>query len=74
MNDNQFIHRPISLKVDSIGEMETARVLPAAQTRVTVNAKMDRATAKALALHLLEKLMTDQPVDLITFHMNGTLK
>lgn len=74
MDKNQFIHRPISLTVDSIGDMEAVRTLPAAETRVTVNAKMDRGTAKALALHLLEKLLADQPVDLITFHLNGTLK
>lgn len=72
--DNRFFHRPISITVESVGEMETVRTLIAAETHVTVNTKMDKKTAKALALYLLDKLLDDQQVDLITFQLNGTLK
>lgn len=69
-----FTHRPISITVNSVGEMETVRVLPATETLVTVNVKMDKATAKALALYLLGKLLSESLVDLVTFRLNGTLK
>lgn len=74
MPDNEFTHRPISITVDSVGEMETVRGQAATETRVLINVKMDRDSARALVLLLLGKLLIDQPVDLVTFHLNGTLK
>lgn len=74
--DGKFLHRPISVNVEEVSEMDTVRVIPAEETYVIVNLKLDQRRARALAKLLLEKVLADgdQFVDLVTFSLKGTLK
>jgi hypothetical protein len=74
MTEGAFIHRPISVTVEKVTEMDVVRDFPAAKTQVIVNAKMDQAAARQLILLLLPKVLADEPVDLVTFNLIGTLK
>ena len=72
----KFMHRPISVNVDEVMEMEAVRTLPAAETMVVLNLRFNRRTARALAKLLIEKLLVNdaETVDLVTFSLQGKLK
>lgn len=75
-NNGKFLHRPISVTVDEIAAMDTMRTMPAEETLVIVNVKLDRKRARSLAKLLLETLLVDDAssVNLITFSLHGKLK
>ena len=76
MDENKFQHRPISLIVDEVLEMETVRMIPATETSVLVNLKLNQKRARALAKKLLDKILVDEDkaVDLVTLSLRATLK
>ena len=75
-SDRKFLHRPISITVDEVSEMEAVRTMPAQETFVLINVKLNNKNARALAKMLLEKVLADgeEVVDLVTFSLMGTLK
>jgi hypothetical protein len=74
--NGKFLHRPISVTVEEVLAMDTVRIMPAEETLVIVNVKLDQRRARALAKMLLEKVLAsdDEVVDLVTFSLKGTLK
>lgn len=76
MANGNFLHRPISVTVDEVSAMDTMRTMPAEETLVSVNVKLDRKRARALARRLLDELLKDdsESVNLITFSLHGKLK
>ena len=72
--DGKFLHRPISINVDEVSAMETVRTLPAEETYVTVNVKLNQQHARALARLILEKGLVDEPFDVVTVTLQGTMK
>lgn len=76
MLSGKFTHRPISVTVEEVVEMDTVRDMPEAGTAVMVNVKLDRKRAMALFEMLQRKLNTGEGefVDLVTFSLKGSLK
>ena len=56
--------------------MDTVRNMPAEETYVIVNVKLNQQKARSLVKLLLEKVLADddEMVDLVTFSLQGTLK
>ena len=74
--NGKFLHRPISVTVAEVSEMDTVRNMPAEETYVIVNVKLNQQKAWSLVKLLLEKVLADdaEMVDLVTFSLQGTLK
>jgi hypothetical protein len=74
--DGKFMHRPISVTVEEVSEMDTVRTMPAEETFVAVNLKFDRRRAWSMVKNLLDQLLVEEEkmVDLVTLTVKGKLK
>lgn len=70
----EFIHRPISVTIDDVSEMEVVRTQPATETRVIVNVKFTQKAALALFRMLAQKINLEQEDLLLTFSFKGKMK
>jgi len=64
------VHRPISIRVETISPLPDVRVLPV-DTEMTVNLKLDQKKAKELAMFLLKEILVDTPLELIAVTITG---
>ena len=71
---DKFFHRPISIIANEFTPLEPVRTLPVSETLVTINVKTNLKSAKALVLLLLDALLEEEPVDLVTFSISGLMK
>lgn len=67
------IHRPVSLRVETISPLPEIRTLPA-ETELTINLRLDQKMGKELAMYLLRQILIDEPIDEIFVTLTGTSK
>lgn len=74
--DANFVHRPISLTILEVSAMEIVRNLPAGETMVPVNAKLDNKRAWELVKVLMDQLLREgsESRNLVTFGLEAKMK
>lgn len=70
---NRSIHRPVSLRVETISPLPEVRTLPT-ETELTVNLRLNQTVGKELAMYLLKQILVAEPVDEIFITLTGTSK
>ena len=68
---NRAIHKPISIRVESIGPIPTVRELPQ-ETEMTVNLRMSRTIWLAMVTEGNKQIAMGEFVDTVSFVITGT--
>jgi hypothetical protein len=64
------IHRPITIHVEVVEDLPTVKTLPQ-DTQMTINLKMNRATALGLIAKIQSQLDIPGEVDFVAFTITG---
>jgi len=70
IESGRVYHRPISVWVEEIQRMPDEKQLPS-ETHMTINLKFTHTAAIKMALHLLNELLVDEPLDYVLVEVTG---